>query len=148
MQVDPVRHTPVHIDFFAPNLRKELTATVPVVFHDPSPDAVGILTTLRTEIEVRGLPANIPHQIDASIAGLVEVGDTLRAGDLTMPAGVTLVTAEDEALVNLGAETTIEEVAEIEQPEAASDAAGDEPAADMVPETQNATGDGSGEEGS
>ncbi|MDP9369589.1 MAG: 50S ribosomal protein L25 [Chloroflexota bacterium] len=146
VQVDPVRHTPVHIDFFAPNLRKELTATVPVVLHDPSPDAVGVLTTVRTEVDVRGLPTDIPHQIDASISGLVQVGDALYVSDLTMPTGVELVTAGEEMLAHLVAERAEEEL--LEETVAASEAAGDEPAADMVPETQNATGDGSGDEGS
>lgn len=146
VQVDPVRHTPVHIDFFAPNMRKELTAMVPVVLHDPSPDAVGVLSSVRTEVEVRGLPSAIPHQIDASVAGLVGVGDALYASDLTMPEGIELVTPGEEMLVHLVAERAEEEV--LEETVAASDAAGDEPAADMVPESQNATGDGSGEDGS
>lgn len=146
VQVDPVKHTPVHIDFFAPNLRKELTAMVPVVLHDPSPDAVGVLTTVRSEVEVRGLPTDIPHQIDASIAGLVQVGDALHASDLTMPAGIELITPGEEMLAHLVAERAEEEL--LEETVAASEAAGDEPAADMVPESENATGDGSGEDGS
>ena len=146
VQVDPVKHTPVHIDFFAPNLRKALTAMVPVVLHDPNSDAAGVLTTVRSEVEVRGLPADIPHQIDASIAGLVEVGDALHASDLTIPAGIELVTPGEELLAHLVAERAEEEV--LEETVAASEAAGDEPAADMVPETENATGSGSAAEGS
>jgi len=146
VQVDPVKHTPVHIDFFAPNLRKALTATVPVVLHDPSPDAAGVLSSVHSEVEVRGLPADIPHQIDASIAGLVQVGDALHVSDLVMPAGVELVTSGEEMLAHLVAERADEEI--LEETVAASDAAGDEPAADMVPESANTTGAGSSEEGS
>ncbi|MDP9473488.1 MAG: hypothetical protein M3Q71_22970, partial [Chloroflexota bacterium] len=88
----------------------------------------------------------IPHQIDASIAGLVQVGDALHASDLTMPAGIELITPGEEMLAHLVAERAEEEL--LEETVAASEAAGDEPAADMVPESENATGNGSGEDGS
>ncbi len=115
VQIDPVRREPVHIDFFAPNLRVELTALVPVVFHHANSDAIGILSTVRSELEVRGLPTALPHQLDADINHLLAIGDHLRAGDLTMPAGVTLVSPEDEMLVHLIAEA-VEEVEEVEEP--------------------------------
>ena len=146
VQVDPVKFTPLHIDFFAPNLRKELTATVPVVLHHPNPGAAGVLTTARTEIEVSGLPAAMPHQIDGDISGLVEVGDSLRVGDLTLPAGVTAVTDADELLAHLVAETveTVEEaeslVAEGEPAEAQAAEGQDNPAG--VPETEGVTTSG------
>jgi large subunit ribosomal protein L25 len=147
VQVDPVKYTPLHIDFFAPNLRKELTATVPVVLHHPNEAAEGVLTTSRTEIEVRGLPANIPHQVDAEISGLVAVGDALRVSDLTLPPGIEAVTAEDELIAILSPETvpTAEEVEEAEAAEAEAaeaQAAAGEDAPDAVPETEGSTTSG------
>ena len=109
VQEDPIKRAPVHVDFFAPNLRKALRAMVPLVLHHPNPDAQGVLTQLRTEIEVEGLPRAIPHQIDADISGLTAVGDALHVGDLTLPAGIIAVTAPDELLVSLAAETVVEE---------------------------------------
>src|SRR5690606_32809068 len=36
VQVDPVRKNPLHVDFFAPNLKKETTASVPLaLIHTP-----------------------------------------------------------------------------------------------------------------
>ena len=112
VQEDPIKRVPLHVDFFAPNLRKLLRAMVPIVLHNPNPDAEGVLTQLRTEIEVEGLPTDIPHQVDAEISGLVAVGDTLRVSDLTLPAGVTAVTDAEEPLAHLSAET-------VEEPELA-----------------------------
>jgi len=117
VQIDPVRRNPVHIGFFAPNLRVELTAFVPVVFQHANHDAAGILSTVRSELEVRGLPTALPHQLDADISHLLEIGDHLRAGDVPMPPGVTLVSEEDELLVHLVAEAVeeVEEVAEVDE---------------------------------
>jgi large subunit ribosomal protein L25 len=123
LQADPVKQSPLHVDFFAPNLRKELSAMVPVVLHHLPGDAEGVLTHVRNEVEVRGLPANLPHQIDAELDGLHNVGDVLRAGDLPIPKGVALVTDGDEVIALLVAEAApeVEEVEEVE--EAAEEAA-------------------------
>ncbi len=119
VQEHPIRREPLHVDFFAPNLRKPIRALVPLVLHNPNPQAEGVLTELRTEVEVEGLPAAIPHQIDADISGLAAVGDSLRVADLVMPAGITTVTGGDEVLVHLAAEMaeTPEEAAAIDATE-------------------------------
>ena len=124
VQVEPVRHTPLHIDFFAPNLRQALTATVPVALHNFSTEAEGVLTTLRTEIEVRGLPTAIPPQVDGDLSSLMEVGDALRVSSLPLPEGVEAITDQDEVVAMLSAESAPEPV---EEPETAE---GDEEAAE------------------
>src|SRR5687767_2501667 len=43
VQVDPVRWNPLHIDFFAPNLRVVITGSVPVSLSEPSGDLVGLI---------------------------------------------------------------------------------------------------------
>jgi large subunit ribosomal protein L25 len=104
VQVEPVRRAPLHVDFFAPNLRRELVGRVPVVLHNLEPAAEGVLMQMLDEIEVRALPASIPHQIDADISGLRHVHDSLRAGDLSLPDGVTLVTDPEAVIATLVAE--------------------------------------------
>ncbi|MBA2276953.1 MAG: 50S ribosomal protein L25 [Chloroflexia bacterium] len=104
VQTDPVKGTPLHIDFFAPNLREKLRTMVPVVLHNASPDAVGVLNTVRTEVELEGLPRSLPHQIDADISRLLDVGDVLHVSDLTLPRGVDAITDGVEVIANLVAE--------------------------------------------
>ncbi len=118
VQVEPVKHTPLHIDFFAPNLRQALVATVPIALHNVSGDAEGVLTTLRTEIEVRGLPTAIPPQIDGDLSELMEVGDALRVSHLHLPEGVEAITDQDEVIAMLSAESAPEPVEEPEGEEA------------------------------
>jgi large subunit ribosomal protein L25 len=115
VQQDPVRREPVHIDFFAPNLRMPVRAIVPISFHNPSNSIDGMLAEIRTEVEVEALPASIPHQIDIDVSELVHPGDAIRVGDLNLPNGVTAVTAEDETIVQVEAvyQEAAEEAAEV-----------------------------------
>ncbi len=134
VQQDSVRREPLHVDFFAPNLRMPVRAIVPIAFHNPSNNIDGMLAEIRTEVEVEALPASIPHQIDIDVSELVRPGDAIRVGDLNLPQGVTAVTAEDETIVQVEAvyqeaEEVAEEAAEVaatEEP-AGEEATGEEP---------------------
>jgi large subunit ribosomal protein L25 len=121
VQNDPVRREPIHIDFFAPNLRRPVRAMAPLVLHNPPQLSDGVLTEARTEIEVEALPANIPSQIDVDVSGLAQPGDAIRVGDLTLPAGVTAITDAGELLVLI--EAVYVEPVEVEEEEAAEAAA-------------------------
>ena len=103
VQQDPVRREPIHVDFFAPNLRMPVRAIVPLAFHNPSNTIDGMLAEIRTDVEVEALPASIPHQIDIDISQLNHPGDAIRVGDLNLPDGVTAITAEDETIVQVEA---------------------------------------------
>jgi large subunit ribosomal protein L25 len=122
VQNDPVRREPLHIDFFAPNLRRPVRTMVPIVLHNPVQTSGAVLTEARTELEVEALPARIPHQIDVDVSGLLEPGDAIRVGDLTLPRDVTAVTDPGEliALMEAVYEEPVEEeeIEEVEEAEA------------------------------
>lgn len=134
VQNDPVRRTPIHIDFFAPNLRRPVRALVPLVLHNPPQLTAAVLTESRTDIEVEALPANIPAQIAVDVSGLEQPGDAIRVGDLTMPENVTAVTDAGELLVLIEAvyaepvAVEEEEAAESAEAEAAAEGEADESA--------------------
>lgn len=128
VQRDPVSQNPLHVDFFAPNLQAATRAMVPLVLHNPNPQAEGVLTELLTEIEVEARPEQIPHQLDADIAGLAAVGDSLRIADLTLPPGVTATGDPETVLVHLAAvrverDDEADVVAEPTEPAAPAEAA-------------------------
>lgn len=127
VQNDPVTRNALHIDFFAPNMRQVLRQLVPLVLHNPNADAEGVLQTVLTEIEVEALPANLPHQLDADISGLVAVGDNLHVSDITVPENVTLITDSEELVASLVPEA-VEEAPEEAEDEGAEAAEGDEAA--------------------
>lgn len=117
VQTDPVTRAPLHIDFFAPNMRQKLRQSVPLVLHNTNEDMVGVLQTVLTEVEVEALPADLPHQIDLDIHNLVEVGDTMRVADLTVEGDVEFITDAEELIASVVAETA-EEEPEVEDVEA------------------------------
>jgi large subunit ribosomal protein L25 len=98
VQLDQIRHEPLHIDFYAPNLRRPVRAMVPLVLRNPVNTSEAILTELRTEIEVEALPANIPHQIDVDVSGLEHPGDAIRVADLSLPDDVVATLDANEIL--------------------------------------------------
>lgn len=146
VQEEPVKRSPLHIDFFAPNLRRELVAPVPVVLRHAADHNEGMLSQIRTEVEVSALPRNIPHEIDADVSGLVAIGDQLRVGDLTMPKGVTAVTAEDEVIALIAPERVAEPEPEVEA-EGEVEAEAEEGAAAEVAPEEAATSEDGGESG-
>jgi len=101
VQVDPVRRNPLHIDFFAPNLRRPIRAMVPLVLHNAVSTAQAIFTEIRTDVEVEALPARIPAQLDVDVSGLENVGDALHVRDLTVPEGVELITDGDDLIAQM-----------------------------------------------
>jgi large subunit ribosomal protein L25 len=101
VQVDPVRRNPLHIDFFAPNLRRPIRAMVPLVLHNAISTAQAIFTEIRTDVEVEALPARIPAQLDVDVSGLENVGDALHVRDLTVPEGVELITDGDDLIAQM-----------------------------------------------
>jgi len=138
VQMDPVRRNPVHVDFFAPNLQKEITALVPLLLHN-APDGPGIFTPNITELHVSGLPREIPARIEVDCSVLQDEGDSIRVGDLVVPAGITVLTTDDEVIATLTPKISAEafEAAEAEAAgeevpvaEAPAEAETEEPAAE------------------
>lgn len=101
VQVDPLRRDPLHVDFFAPNLRRVIRAMVPLVMHNATSSSQAIFTEIRTDVEVEALPDRIPAQLDVDVSGLENVGDSLHVRDLTVPAGVELVTDGDDLIAQM-----------------------------------------------
>lgn len=138
VQVDPVSRVPLHIDFFAPNMRVALRQAVPVVLHNHAPEAEGVLQVALNEVEVEALPTDLPHQLEGDLSGLVNVGDTLRVADLTAPANVTIVTHGEDVVASLVAEA-VEVAEEAAEAETEAEAAGaEEPAAEEAEATEQA----------
>lgn len=116
VQFDPVRRDPLHVDFFAPNLRMPIRAMVPIVLHNVSGSSQAILTELRTDVEVEALPALIPAQIDVDVAGLEQPGDAVHVRDLVLPENVVAITDGDEIIAHMIALAAAEEPAEEAEP--------------------------------
>ncbi len=109
-----------HVDFFAPNMSVELTVSVQVVMTGEAPAVKledGILVQSATEIQVTALPDNVPAVIAVDITGLTEIHAQITAGDLELPAGVTLATSPDEVVVTVSQVQLVEVEEPVEETE-------------------------------
>jgi large subunit ribosomal protein L25 len=132
-QRSPRTGAPIHADFFAVNLLEKLTADVPIVLVGDSPAVsdlkIGQILQTLNAVKVECLPTDLPPQIIVDVSGLGAIDDTVTLGDLTLPDGVTLVSAEpSEVVVKVAALRVREEVEEAPAAEAAEGAEAAEPA--------------------
>jgi large subunit ribosomal protein L25 len=123
---DPLKHTLVHTELYAPNLNKVTEVTVAIVtFGEPSDRGQGVLTHGRADVTVRGLPANIPQSFEVDLSRLQNIDDAILVSDLEVPEGVEILTPGDEVIVRLSAAQRAAEegVEEAEVEEAAEETA-------------------------
>ena len=134
VQVDPVRWNPLHVDFFAPNLRQKISSVVPIVLGEASGDLAGELHTAIDHVEIEGLPADLPSNIHVDVSGLTEIGQHLSAGDLEMPENITLITDLETVLITVSAIHVAAEEEEDVTEEGAEAAAEEAPAEEAATE--------------
>jgi large subunit ribosomal protein L25 len=131
IQRHPVRGTFLHIDFLAVRRGERLQISVPVHLVGESPGARegGILGQDLHQINVEAEVTDVPEAIEADISGL-GIGDVVRVGDLSAPAGVTILDDPEATVASVSAPTVeAEEPAEAEEAEEGAEAAeGEEPA--------------------
>jgi large subunit ribosomal protein L25 len=131
LQRHPVRHTVVHVDFLIVRRDEVIAADVPIVLVGEAKaveQEEGVVEQQLTSLSVNATPDRIPPHLEVDISALV-VGDAVRVGDLTLPAGVTTDLNPDEPIVLATATRAgIELEAEAEAEEAATGEAGDRPA--------------------
>ncbi len=92
----------VHADFQKVLKNKPLRVKVPLQL-EGTPEGTkigGILQTQATELEVEGLPADLPAAITVDVTSL-GTGDKLLAADVKLPDGITLIASPEELLASI-----------------------------------------------
>jgi large subunit ribosomal protein L25 len=93
-QVDPVKGFLTHVDLQEVRLDRTITASVSVhlLGGDDAPGVRegGVLSQPLREIDVEALPLEVPDHLELDVSGM-EIGGTLRIGDIRVPEGVTLL---------------------------------------------------------
>jgi large subunit ribosomal protein L25 len=132
VQVDDLRRVIEHIDFVAVKRGEKVTVEIQVaIVGEPAKDT--ILTVENQTLTVEAEATHVPESIEVSIEGL-EAGSTVHAGDVPLPEGIILLTAEDTNVLHLAAAPTAAQAeASLEAAEAEAgivhETAGDESAA-------------------
>jgi len=112
LQKDPVTDKFIHIDFFQASLTEEVEVKVPLVFEGTSlavKDLGGTLVKNISELEVKALAQNLPHEIKVSIDGLNTFEDHILVKDLILPAGVKTTVKPEEIVVSVAQPQKVEE---------------------------------------
>ena len=98
---DPVSNALVHVDLYAIEKGKKVTVNVPLEFVGEAPVVKlgGVLTKVLYELEVEAMPKDLPHQIDIDISSLTAFDSHITVGDISVPAGVTVLNDPAETIV-------------------------------------------------
>lgn len=116
---DPLTGKPTHIDFYQPILTEEIEATVPIVFEGEAPavkELGGTLVREISEVEVKALPQNLPHEIKVNVENLKTLKDEVLIKDLKLPEGVTIQREQNEIVAVVIAPETEKIEEELEKP--------------------------------
>jgi large subunit ribosomal protein L25 len=92
VQFHPVTDRPLHVDFLRISEHSRVTVAVPIRFVGEEESRGlkrgGVLNAVRHELELVCDAAEIPDEIEISLAGL-DIGDSLHISAVTLPEGVT-----------------------------------------------------------
>jgi len=102
VQFNPVTDEPTHFDLYRVDAHQKIRIAVPVHFRnqDASPGIKrgGVLNINLHELEVLASADHIPEELLVDLTGL-DIGDAVRAVDVSLPSGVELVANQRDATV-------------------------------------------------
>jgi large subunit ribosomal protein L25 len=111
---DAIKGTPLHADFYAVRMDKEIRIKVPVKFSGDSPAVKsegGILVKVIQEVEVEALPQDLPHELTADLSRLDTLQSRLLIKDISLPKGVKILVDLEEVVALVEPPRTDEELA-------------------------------------
>ena len=126
-QLDPVRDSLLHVDFYRVAKGAKLTLEIPVNFvndeESPGLKRGGVLNVVRHTVELEVPAEAIPDELVADLTGL-DIGDGIHISDITLPDGVVpTITDRDFTIATIAAPAGLTEAEEageeeeLEEPE-------------------------------
>lgn len=143
VQLDPVRDTPVHVDFQRIGKDNLVKLRVPVHFVNellsPGLKRGGVLNVVRRELEVWAPADRIPSAFEVNLEGL-EIGRSIHISSVTLPEGVSSVIQGRDFTIATIAGASAKGEADEAAPGAAAGAAAGDGAAPAAPDAKAAAG--------
>ncbi len=97
-------HKPIHIDFYQVKKGQKIKAHIPIEFIGEAPAVKilgGILVKNLDEIEVEGLPQDLPHIISVDISKLDTLESKISLKDLNISKKVKIFTSPETIVVSI-----------------------------------------------
>ena len=93
---DPVTQMPLHLDFYAPDMTKEVRITVELKFTGKAIGEAegGVLEIMQHDLELFCLPGHIPNHIQVDVSSL-KMGDIYHISHLKLPKGIKSAVSAD-----------------------------------------------------
>ena len=91
---DPVTDEVRHVDFYEVKMDEKIITKVPLVFIGSSPavtDLGGVLVKAMQELQIRALPADLPHEIEVDISSLKTLEDSILVTDIKLPKNIEIL---------------------------------------------------------
>lgn len=144
VQRDPIKPVIEHVDLVIVRKGEKVTVDVPVhVEGEAAPETVVTVDAQTVQLEVEA--THIPENVVVSVEGL-EAGTQIKASELELPAGSTLVVDADTLVVNITAQIS-QEALDAEMAEAEAEAGIEHEEAGEADETEAAEGESPAAEG-
>jgi large subunit ribosomal protein L25 len=116
-QKNPLTGEFIHVDFYHPHLKEKIEASVPLVFEGEAPavkELGGTLVRHLTEIRVKALPLELPHEIKIDVSSLKTFDDEILVESIKLPKGVDILNNPKEIIAFVSPPEAVEE--ELEKP--------------------------------
>ena len=100
IQRHPFKRQILHVDFQELVAGETVTVEVPLVIVGVAEGVRvggGVLDQVLRQVEIECDPGSIPNHIDVDVTNLT-IGHSIHVGDLTLPAGVTMLTDEEQTI--------------------------------------------------
>jgi large subunit ribosomal protein L25 len=98
IQRHPVRRDVLHVDFVTVSRNVKVSVEIPVHLEGaedaPGVNESGVISQELYTLSVEVLPLEVPEGINVDVSGM-NIGDTIRVEDLTVPAGVEIMLDPD-----------------------------------------------------
>jgi large subunit ribosomal protein L25 len=138
VQRDHIKGRYFHVDFLAVSRTEKITVNVPVRLVGDSAGVKmgGVLEHHLWEVQVECFPTDVPESIEADVTDL-EIGDSIRVGELSAPDGAVITSNPDESVVAVSQPQARVEVEEEAAEALEGEAAQEEAAGATAAEAEN-----------
>lgn len=102
IQLDPVDSNPLHVDFLKIDLKKKVTANIPLELVGEAPaekQGLGTVVSYVDEVEVEALPGDLVDKIEVNVETLIEAEQSIAIKDLKYDRSKLTITNDPEMII-------------------------------------------------